>query len=58
MVSWVGFYGISTIIDYLMPHALNTCIFKINDVKTRFIIFTQPLRSGRIGHKVNFLSGV
>ena len=23
-----------------------------------FIIFTQPLRSGRIWHKVNFLSGV
>ena len=25
---------------------------------TYFIIFTQPLRSGRIWHKVNFLSGV
>ena len=23
-----------------------------------FILFTQPLRSGRIWHKVNFLSGV
>ena len=26
--------------------------------RTALIIFTQPLRSGRIWHKVNFLSGV
>ena len=27
-------------------------------LETYLIIFTQPLRSGRIWHKVNFLSGV
>ena len=30
--------------------------YKMNNLK--FIIFTQPLRSGRIWHKVNVLSGV
>ena len=29
-----------------------------NEWNVRFIIFTQPLRSGWIWHEVNFLSGV
>ena len=33
---------------------------KLNPTKSYilFTLFTQPLRSGRIWHKVNFLSGV
>ena len=27
-------------------------------IRKIFIIFTRPLRSGKIWHKVNFLSGV
>ena len=42
------FYGISNLMVYLMPNPNSFLIF----------IFTQHLRSGRIWHKVNFLSGV
>ena len=34
---WVGFYGISTIVGYLMPNPLNTYIVNIYDLLTHFI---------------------
>ena len=33
----VGFYGISTIVGYLMPNLLNTYISHIYDLPTHFI---------------------
>ena len=39
--------------DYNMQFCVISKTFAGGDT-----IFTQPLRSGRIGHKVNFLSGV
>ena len=31
MISWVRFYGISTIVGYLMPYSLYTYILNIYD---------------------------
>ena len=42
-------------VKYKQPHPMQW-LFGL--VWFGFIIFTQPLRSGRIWHKVNFLSGV
>ena len=36
----------------------NTYVFFLGYQSVIYIMFTQPLRSGRIWHKVNFLSGV
>ena len=33
-------------------------VFEVVTSDSDIIIFTKPLRSGRIWHKVNFLSGV
>ena len=85
LLIWFGdvwFYGISTIVGYLIPNSVYTYIyikcnhklqtyFVDNILKRTWSLFAknkyfqvllyhiyQPLHSGRIWHKVNFLSGV
>ena len=40
---WVGFYGISTIVGYLMPNPLYTCILNIYDLVWFGFMADQPL---------------
>ena len=59
-------HGPSFICTYTYPHIWVKVIIFIQLTAANhgtiylidFIIFIQPLRSGRIWHKVNFLSGV
>ena len=34
---WVGFYGISTTVEYLMPNLVFTYILNVYDLQTHFV---------------------
>ena len=57
---WFGlveFYGLSTIVGHSMSNPLYAYIIHtvwVGFMAYQTLIFTQPLRSGRIWHKVNF----
>ena len=40
---FVGFYGISTIVGYLMPNPLYTCVLNIKDLVSWGFMAYQPL---------------
>ena len=43
LLNWFGFYGISTIVGYLMPNPVYTCILNFvanNSVKHQSIVYT------------------
>ena len=40
---WVGLYGISTIVGYLMPNTLHICIFNIYDLVWLGFMAYQPV---------------
>ena len=42
-LGWVGFYGISTIVGYLMPNPLYTNILNIYDLVRLGFMAYQPL---------------
>ena len=42
-LGWIGFYGISTIVGYLMPNPLYTYILNIYDLVWLSFMAYQPL---------------
>ena len=58
--SWAT-YQFIIYLDYILRTSIDLMkenSFTLEKNKKLTIIFTQPLRSGRIWHKFNFLSGV
>ena len=54
---WTNTLGIIARLKFELAYD-EAAVQRVNHYAIDFILFTQPLRSGRIWHKVKFLSGV